>query len=501
MDEKLLIKKIENKRIYIYGAGIVGSLLLNRLQDYDIEKARINFVVTVKTSNQYKYLECDLYQIDELSGTDIEESVIIVAGRKKVREQIENILIEKNITDYIAVDDELYDEMEEKYIEKQPCQYKEYSAIDILYMASDNNISSGAFRCLAELNASLNKMGIRTLIVLPSYGNGEELLEQYKLDYIYVVSRDWTTELDNNDVGHEPAINKIAVAKLGKIIEKYNVKIVHNNTTYTYVGAVAAKEKGIPYVWHIREFIREQGQWFTNEKYAYDLINHSNYIITVSDYVGQCYKGLASDRIKRIYDGIDISKYVGISIKKMQAKLKILMPGYMTALKGQEQLIRAAVILRDKGILFEINYVGDGEYKYIAKLKEMISENHLENKIFVNGRCSNIEKWYAEADVVVVCSRAEAFGRVTVEAQLAGCIVVGADCGATCELIDDGRNGYLYELGNYNMLAEKLIEVYKNPKRTEAIKNKARKIAVGEFGGKKNAIEIAKLYSSIFNNN
>ena len=53
-----------------------------------------------------------------------------------------------------------------------------------------------------------------------------------------------------------------------------------------------------------------------------------------------------------------------------------------------------------------------------------------------------------DMDVVAVCSKQEGFGRVTVEAMLSGCVVVGSNGGATCELIDDGVNGFLYEEGN-----------------------------------------------------
>lgn len=59
------------------------------------------------------------------------------------------------------------------------------------------------------------------------------------------------------------------------------------------------------------------------------------------------------------------------------------------------------------------------------------------------------------ADVVLICSHWEPFGRVTVEAMLAGKPVI-AISGATVELIHDGVTGLLYDPGNYSVLANKM---------------------------------------------
>ena len=66
-------------------------------------------------------------------------------------------------------------------------------------------------------------------------------------------------------------------------------------------------------------------------------------------------------------------------------------------------------------------------------------------------------------DIVLMCSRMEAFGRVTVEAMLAGKPVIGARSGGTTELIHENFNGLLYTPGNYLELAEKILYLYRHP--------------------------------------
>ena len=64
------------------------------------------------------------------------------------------------------------------------------------------------------------------------------------------------------------------------------------------------------------------------------------------------------------------------------------------------------------------------------------------------------------ADVLLMCSRMEAFGRVTVEAMQLGRPVIGARSGGTTELIRDGETGLLFEVANPTDLAQKIHQLY-----------------------------------------
>lgn len=48
-------------------------------------------------------------------------------------------------------------------------------------------------------------------------------------------------------------------------------------------------------------------------------------------------------------------------------------------------------------------------------------------------------------DIALMCSENEALGRVTVEAQYYENLIIGANCGCTPFIIDDGITGYLYD--------------------------------------------------------
>jgi glycosyltransferase involved in cell wall biosynthesis len=71
----------------------------------------------------------------------------------------------------------------------------------------------------------------------------------------------------------------------------------------------------------------------------------------------------------------------------------------------------------------------------------------------------NPQSYYEQADIVLVCSQCEALGRVTIEAMKMGLPIVASNQGGNLELIQEGYNGYTYQLGNPTDLANKILQL------------------------------------------
>ena len=100
-------------------------------------------------------------------------------------------------------------------------------------------------------------------------------------------------------------------------------------------------------------------------------------------------------------------------------------------------------------------------------------------------------------DLELVCSQNEAFGRVTVEAMMNMNPVIGADRGATKELIRDKYNGLLYKEGDYIDLANKIEEVYNLKDKGRYMGVNGRKYVIRYYSSKTNCKNILKVYDSI----
>jgi glycosyltransferase involved in cell wall biosynthesis len=160
----------------------------------------------------------------------------------------------------------------------------------------------------------------------------------------------------------------------------------------------------------------------------------------------------ASERVGVIYRGVDLVRFdpSAVSSERVrslrelwgvaQGKRIVLMPARLTRWKGQRLLIEAAAIMRSRSEDADIAFVlaGDdqGRISYRTELENLIDTHGLAGRVIIAGHCEDMPAAYRAAVLTVVPSiEAEAFGRVSIEAQATGCPVIAANIGALPETI------------------------------------------------------------------
>lgn len=130
--------------------------------------------------------------------------------------------------------------------------------------------------------------------------------------------------------------------------------------------------------------------------------------------------------------------------------------------KGIFELIQAARIVSavNHRVLFIL--VGDGDQKQVL---QRICENegigeYVRFTGFLDG--ISIKRILKASDIFVLPSHAEGFPFVILEAMCAGLPIVATGVGAIPEMIEDGKNGYVIDVGDAVTLAEKLLFIAKN---------------------------------------
>lgn len=501
MLERQFINKLKQEQhIIIYGAGMVGGLVYKRLVSHGMSDKVLCFAVT-KKSNQKTYLGVMLCQIDEVIQYN-KKSAVVVATLPGFHDEIKALLLKYSFQNIILTKSILYNSLCKNYINEFLKKKKDREdVVDVILMASDNNSSSGAFLCLADLGYELNRCGVKCKVILSEYGDGERILIDRGVDYTYIPSEHWCIYKKEKKVSKIWKLwkNHKAIRKLQEYFHRHAVKLIHNNTTYTYVGAIAALREKLPVVWHLRENIWDQGYSFMNEQRAVGLINQSSGIIAISNYMAGSIKEIDQRKLKIIYDGVEIKKfYSKRPILNNSNQVIIMLAGTIIEHKRQEELIEAAVILKERlAVNFEIRLIGKEEGNYIKRLRNIVSQYQLQDIVYFMGKRDNVEDFFREADIAVVCSKAEPFGRVTVEAQLSGCLVIGADSGATVELIQDEQTGLLYHAGSAEDLAARIIQAVENPQNMREIARAGQEHARKTFSKENNANEVIKVYRKI----
>lgn len=384
----------------------------------------------------------------------------------------------------------------------------------IALIASDNNATSGAFLSMTNLALQLNQLGVETIIVIPpdgpfvGPGDGEAILKEKGLRYYVVPSISWVVpgwypSSMLVSLGQVKRIlkNKIYARELTKILKAEHVDLVHINTSYSYFGVFAAKRAGIPYVWHIREFLEEdQGNRFYFPRYSHRLMSRASLVIAISKSIYEKYsKVITKEKIKVIYNGIDTEQFYmpGRHIFK-DSQITLCYVGGLSELKGTDDLIEACRLLNARGYKdsYRLLIAGRGNEAYEAQLRDRINQYELDN-IEMLGFRTDVPQVMEQADVSVVTSRCEAFGRVTVEAMLTGNLVLGADSAGTKELLQDGKLGVLYECGNPESIKEQVIFIIENRDSLTDKADVARTYMREHMSARKNAENIYREYRRI----
>ncbi|MBX8938053.1 glycosyltransferase family 4 protein [Enterococcus gilvus] len=232
--------------------------------------------------------------------------------------------------------------------------------------------------------------------------------------------------------------------KIENEINLDEIDIIHSNLNRFDVGAKISIKYSIPHIWHIREHGDNDFKLLNllfNDPIKY-MNSFDSTFIAISRSVLRKWKSYGVKNIFLVYDGIKITDN---DIKESQSnKIKILFLGGITKTKGQDRFLKIISNLPQKYLNeIHIDFVGDGDSKYISFLKNKY--NYLKENFTIHPYNNEILKYLKNYDIGVNASFSEGFGRVTVEYLEQGLFVIGANSGASTEIINDNRLGWLVD--------------------------------------------------------
>lgn len=283
-----------------------------------------------------------------------------------------------------------------------------------------------------------------------------------------------------------------------KVIKRGKFDLVHSNSSVTNIGYYISRKLGVPHIWHIREFGKEDYDLVPNisrKKYI-RFIESSAVVVAISKHIKDYIKIVApNSNCICVYNGIRIPP---IYKKAANADCMIFcVAGRISDKKNQMDVIKACKCLKDRGYSnYVVRIYGDGRKEYYDCLTEYVRINRLQNSVLFMGYEENLTGEMVNMDVGIVPSKNEAFGRVTIEYMSNYMPVIVSNTGANTELVEDGVEGYLYNLGDYVNLADKMEQLLCDKATVIKMRENARKKAE-KFSDITNAKEILTIYERI----
>lgn len=380
--------------------------------------------------------------------------------------------------------------------------------IKVLYIAGRINITNGAYHSLKSNLFELMKKGVEPTVLLATHGKEEDEFKELGIRCIVIPYLSCTVPADKPNklkAIYKSIVNYLLEFKVYHLLKIQRFDVVHINVGTVNFGAASALKLNIPLIWHLREFLEEDVNmtYFNKRKISKQLIAASQ-IIAISNAVAKHFeKYYGINNVLTVYNGIHIKLRKEIFNKVLfdTTKYKVFsIVGRITKEKGQFDAVKAFADVCLKIDNIELIIVGNiGDESYYRNICDFIDSRGIKEKVKFYKHQKDLTKVWEQTDIALVCSRREGFGRVTAEFMLNRIPVIGANSGATSELLMNHR-GILYENGNIVDLSNQMLRALKNSEQLKEYIENAYKYAFELFTAEHCASAILDTYKKLIKN-
>lgn len=355
-------------------------------------------------------------------------------------------------------------------------------------------IYGGTEKYTLNLANSLAERGIEVVLVTSGGPLADHLSSKVKVFYA--------------PIGRKARDKRVSERKILEVAEKFKPEIIHTQCRTAMVCSQLARAYlNIPLITHEHHMYDDKDYPLIVD----ELDINSDRIITIGPYTSRklIKYGMKKEKIITIINGVDIKSIVPIKVTERQEYRKML------NLKSTDKVIVClSRIVKGKGI----DKLILGFYKVVKKIPNakliiagdddegdmnVIIENtikvkKLQKKLFLFPGEYDIRKYHAVADVF--CYPALCKGMAVMEAMAAGLPVVGKKTTKKPLAVEDGISGLMTEptskfLIDPDEIAEKLIHLLENPRKTHRMGKAARKRIVEKYNLEKMITKVLRSYN------
>lgn len=177
----------------------------------------------------------------------------------------------------------------------------------------------------------------------------------------------------------------------------------------------------------------------------------------------------------------------------------IMLPGRLTAWKGQDVFIEALALIEDLNFLAVCVGDADENSSFTKRLRERIKVHGLEEKVRLVGHCEDMPAALSIADLVVSASSSqpEAFGKVAIEAMAMAKPIIATAHGGSLETIRDNETGWLVEPANPVAMAQKLRDALSRPEQLPSVGAQGKDWVAQQFTATRMCEKTLELYQQL----
>lgn len=248
------------------------------------------------------------------------------------------------------------------------------------------------------------------------------------------------------------------VKKLQRYFAQSNPDIVHTHLFAADVwGTRAAQHAGVPHIISTEHNINMNEGWLKHRFKAHAYAHNSG-VVAISEGVEAYVRNFCPrtiDRMHLIPNGIDMERFTAIAHKPtLSTPANIAVVARLEEQKGHADLLNALPHVQQP---YQLHIIGDGSLR--TALEQQVTENGLKEQVVFEGMRSDVERVYAQADIIVVPSRFEGFGLAAVEAMASARPVILSNIDGLREIVQPNESGVLVDMRAPQAVAEAIDQL------------------------------------------
>ena len=383
-------------------------------------------------------------------------------------------------------------------------QYK----IKVLRIIARLIIGGPSFHVI-NLNKGLNPQKFESLLVCGTENAGEQSL----MDFVFsqgikpVVISEMVAE-----ASLKPCDVK-ALYKLYWMIRRERPDIVHTHTAKAgFLGRLAARLAKVPVIihtYHGHILHGYYGPLKTNllRRMEKALAHITDCIIAVSAEVKRelvAYGVSSPERIIVIPLGLELEPFLNCAARRGELRrelgiddgaLLVGIVGRIVPIKNHRLFLDASLMAANQNPQVRFVIVGDGPIR--SEMQRYAYELGIADRVIFAGWRRDLQRIYADLDVLVVSSINEGTPVSAIEAMAAGCPVVATCVGGLPDLITEGKTGLLVPSEDAKALATAIDSLLKNPRARRQMGQIARGIVRERFAAQRLISDMERLYQEL----
>ncbi|MFI2857944.1 glycosyltransferase family 4 protein [Paenibacillus sp. JSM ZJ436] len=300
--------------------------------------------------------------------------------------------------------------------------------------------------------------------------------------------------------------------KLARQLRHSGAELVHANSIRAGIMAGSFRWlHRLPVVWHVRDlppkgWMGRLIRWFASRS-AQALIGISNPVLQEMKGQGR------EERYHLVHNGVEL-QHLGLEERqRLRVKVRhelgaandvevLAIIGQIAPWKRQEDAIEAFSTLVQEGRNAVLWIVGEAKFRpenerYLEQLQQRVQSLGLSSRVRFTGFRDDVLEICCGADLLLLCSKEEPFGRVVIEAMSQGTPVIGTYGGGVPEIIEHGQSGFMYETGNVPELIRYVRLTLDNPELWSRLSENGRQRAIDHFCITQTADKVEQVYHQL----